>query len=70
VIGSGIGLFYYLRIVYRMITPLDYDDPLPVAGIRDVISHGILLVLLVALVVLGVVPGGLMSLLESVVQSL
>jgi NADH-quinone oxidoreductase subunit N len=70
VIGSGIGLFYYLRIIYRMITPLDYDDPLPVAGIRDVISHGILLVLLVALVVLGVAPGGLMLLLESVVQSL
>ena len=70
VIGSGIGLFYYLRIIYRMITPLDYDDPLPVAGIRDVISHGILLVLLGALVVLGVAPGGLMLLLESVVQSL
>lgn len=70
VIGSGIGLFYYLRIVYRMITPLDHDDPLPIAGIRDVIPHGILLLLLVALIVPGIIPGALMTLLESVVQSL
>ncbi|MDP1931124.1 MAG: NADH-quinone oxidoreductase subunit N [Gammaproteobacteria bacterium] len=70
VIGSGIGLFYYLRIVYRMLTPLDHDDPLPVAGIRDVIPHGILLVLLVALIVPGIIPGSLMALLQSVVQSL
>lgn len=70
IIGSGIGLFYYLRIIYRMLTALDQDDPLPVAGIRELVPHGILLVLLLALIIPGIMPGGLMALLERVVQSL
>lgn len=70
VIGSGIGLFYYLRIVYRMLTPQELADPLPVAGLRDVLPHGLLLVLLLALIVPGIVPGGLMSLIESMVRTL
>lgn len=74
VIGSGIGLFYYLRIVYRMLTPLDEHDPLeyplPIAGLRDVIPHGLLLILLLALILPGLLPGGLMTLVESAMQSL
>jgi NADH-quinone oxidoreductase subunit N len=70
VIGSGIGLFYYLRIVYRMLTPMDVDDPLPVAGLRELTSHGLLLALLLALIIPGIVPGGLMSLVATMVASL
>ncbi len=70
VIGSGIGLFYYLRIIYRMLTPIDHEDLLPVMGIREVVPHAVLLVLLLALIVPGVIPGWWMSLVELVVQSL
>lgn len=66
VVGSGIGLFYYLRIVYRMLSPLENADPLPVAGLRDVPPHAVLLMLLVALIVPGVLPGALMTLLSAV----
>jgi NADH-quinone oxidoreductase subunit N len=70
VIGSGIGLFYYLRIIYRMLTPIDHEDLLPVMGIRELIPHAVLLVLLIALILPGLIPGGLMALVERVVQSL
>jgi NADH-quinone oxidoreductase subunit N len=70
VIGSGIGLFYYLRIVYRMLTPMDVDEPLPVPGLRELTSHGLLLVLLLALIIPGVIPGGLMSLVVTMVAGL
>lgn len=70
VIGSGIGLFYYLRIVYRMLTPMDVVDPLPVPGLRDLTSHGLLLALLLALIIPGIIPGGLMSLVVTMVAGL
>jgi NADH-quinone oxidoreductase subunit N len=66
VIGSGIGLFYYLRIVYRMLMPAEQANPLPVAGLRDVLAHGVLLLLFVALIGPGILPGALMTLLASV----
>ena len=81
IIGSAIGLFYYLRIVYGMLLPAQpgsvtagnqsgSDDELPEIGMRDLLPHGILLVLLVALVRPGVLPGGLMTLLRSVTAGL
>lgn len=66
VVGSGIGLFYYLRIVYRMLTPAEHADPLPVAGLRDVLPHAVLLLLLMALIVPGVLPGALMDLVANI----
>lgn len=70
IVGSGIGLFYYLRIVYRMLTPLEHFEPMPEAGLKELLSHCVLFVLLCILIVLGVYPTGLMSLLETVVLSL
>lgn len=70
VVGSGIGLFYYLRIVYRLLAPLEHHDPFPEAGLRELLPHGLLLCLLVLLVLPGVLPGGLMALVETVVRSL
>lgn len=70
IIGSGIGLFYYLRIVYRMLTPLEDYEPMPEAGLKELLPHCVLFVLLCALIVFGVYPNGLMSLLETVVATL
>jgi len=64
VIGSVIGLFYYLRIVYGMLTPLKEPLDLPVAGLKELLPHCVLLFLLLALLVLGIVPGALMQWLE------
>lgn len=70
IIGSGIGLFYYLRIIYRMLTPLEYYDPMPEAGLKELLAHCVLFVLLCALILFGVYPNGLMSLLEAVAATL
>jgi len=70
VIGSGIGLFYYLRIVYGMLTPLKEPLDLPVAGLKELVPHCVLLFLLLALLVLGIVPGALMQWLEWMANTL
>ena len=57
VIGSGIGLFCCLRIIYRMLTLIDHEDLLPVIGIRELIPHAVLLELLIALILSGMAPG-------------
>ncbi len=68
IIGSGIGLYYYLRLVYTMLLPVSDDldnasDPaqakLP-AGVQTA-----LLALVVAVIFLGVYPTPLISTLQS-----
>ena len=61
VIGSGVGLFYYLRIVYGMLTPLDEDLILPEAGLKELVPHGLLFVLLILLLFLGILPATVMQ---------
>lgn len=82
VVGSAIGLFYYLRIVYGMLLPTDDSadpvdsqpssdqDPLPEIRLQNLLPHAVLVLLLAALVIPGVVPGGLMELLRSVMAGL
>lgn len=70
IVGSGIGLFYYLRIIYRMLTPLEHYEPIPEAGLKELLPHCVLFVLLCALIAFGVYPNGLMSLLAQVVTTL
>ena len=66
VIGSGVGLYYYLRVIYTMLLPaIDQDERFPVAGIESLSSYVVLGILFVVLIVLGVYPSPLMSLLES-----
>lgn len=64
VVGSGVGLFYYLRIVYGMLMPLEGDLVLPVAGLKELLPHCLLFFLLLLLLVLGIVPGAPMNWLE------
>ncbi len=66
VIGSGIGLYYYLRIVYRMLLPERELVAYRVAGIESISSYGVLALLVILLVLLGVYPAPLMSLIQVV----
>src|SRR5690606_11346117 len=82
VVGSAIGLFYYLRIVYGMLLPTGNtadpvdsqpssdQDPLPEIRLQNLLPHAVLVLLLAALVIPGVVPGVLMELLRSVMAGL
>ncbi len=63
VVGSGIGLYYYLRIVYRMLLPEPEGAPQLRQGTA---GFSIVLVLFVLLVLFGVYPASLMSLIESI----
>ena len=66
VFGSGIGLYYYLRIVYRMLLPQRDAFAYREAGIESLSSYGVLALLLLLLVVLGIYPTPLMTLIQSV----
>ncbi len=66
IIGSGIGLYYYLRIVYRMLTPASEEIPFRVAGIESLSSYAVLALLVVILLVLGVYPAPVMTLIETI----
>lgn len=67
VIGSGIGLYYYLRIVYIILQPENDEKPssFPVAGIESLSSYFVIGLLFLLLVLLGIYPSPLMSLIES-----
>ena len=66
VVGSGIGLYYYLRVIYTMLLPkIGESEAFPVAGIESLSSYVILGILFVALIFLGVYPAPLMNLLEA-----
>lgn len=65
VLGSGIGLYYYLRIVYRLLMPIKERDAFREAGIESLSAYGVLAVLFLLLLVFGVYPAPLMALLES-----
>ena len=73
VIGSGIGLYYYLRIVYRMILPIAREGQdgaqLAALKIHSKASYVVLLLLFIALLWWGVYPAPLMELLATVSAS-
>ena len=66
VVGSGIGLYYYLRIVYRMLMPAGESTGLRQAGSESTASFGVLLLLLFLLLLLGIYPAPVMSLVQSI----
>ncbi|MFT5937115.1 MAG: NADH-quinone oxidoreductase subunit N, partial [Pseudohongiellaceae bacterium] len=67
VIGSGIGLYYYLRIVYIILQPLKarQQTSFPIAGIESVSSYFVIGLLFLLLILLGVYPSPLVSLIKS-----
>jgi NADH-quinone oxidoreductase subunit N len=70
VIGSGIGIYYYLRIIYRMLLQPQTSLPYREAGWGSIGAYAVLAFLLAALLLLGVYPAFLMSLIETVAVSL
>ncbi|GJM14399.1 MAG: NADH-quinone oxidoreductase subunit N [Pseudohongiella sp.] len=70
VIGSGIGLYYYLRVIYRMLEPVSdaaHKSSLREAGFESISSYGVLAIVLFLLLFFGVYPQPLMSLIASAV---
>lgn len=61
VLGSGIGLYYYLRIVYRMLMPEKHSISYRVGGMESVSAYGVLAILLFLLILFGVYPAPIMS---------
>ncbi len=70
VTGSGIGLYYYLRVIYRMLMPLTDTMDLPEVSLRDFVPHALLFALLLGVIILGVAPGILIDHLAEVAQSM
>lgn len=63
IVGSGIGLYYYLRIVYRMLMPVQDEVEFREAGLS---SYGVLAILLILLLVLGIYPTPVMTVIETI----
>ncbi len=61
--GSGIGLYFYLRIVYRMLLPEPRDAP---ELRRGGAAFAVVLVLFALLVLFGVYPAALMGLIQGI----
>jgi NADH-quinone oxidoreductase subunit N len=65
ILGSGVGLYYYLRIVYCMLLSPEEGKGFESAQSQHMSSHAVLAFLLVLLLVLGVYPTPLVSLIET-----
>jgi len=65
IIGSAIGLYYYLRLIYIMLQPADSnaDDPATVALPLGV--HAVMAAMTVAIIYLGVYPAPMIDTLQS-----
>lgn len=70
VLGSGIGLYYYLRIVYQMLLPPASSQAVKEAGIESISSYLVLGILLFLVLLLGIYPAPAMELLESAAAAL
>ncbi len=66
VVGSGIGIYYYLRIIYQMLVPSENPHRFREAGWASIGSYAVLSFLLLSLLVLGIYPSFLMSIIEVV----
>lgn len=65
VIGSGIGLYYYLRIIYRMLMPAEDSVQHRIAGIESLSAYGVIGILVFLLLLLGIYPAPVMSIIAS-----
>ena len=70
VIGSGIGLYYYLRIVYRMVLAAPENSSFRSTGNESLSSFGVLGLLFVLLLVLGVYPAPVMNIIQAISAAL
>ncbi len=65
VIGSGIGLYYYLRIVYRMLMPPKGESSYRIAGMESLTSYMVLAVIFLILLGFGIYPAPLIEVIQA-----
>lgn len=65
VLGSGIGLYYYLRIVYRMFMPEKHSQPYRISGAEAVSSYAVIAILIFLLLLFGIYPAPIMSIVSA-----
>lgn len=70
VVGSGIGLFYYLRVVYAMARPVDGDDGTATLNTLPITGSWALLLVTLVLIGLGVYPTPLVNWVSQMTQEL
>ena len=61
VLGSGIGLYYYLRIIYRVFMPEEHSLPYRVRGVEGSSSYVMLAILFFLLLLFGIYPAPIIS---------
>ena len=66
ILGSGIGLYYYLRVVYRMLLSPKGGERFKSGGSQYMGAHGVLAFVLALLLILGVYPTPLVSIIETI----
>ncbi|MBQ86386.1 MAG: NADH-quinone oxidoreductase subunit N [Gammaproteobacteria bacterium] len=66
IIGSGIGLYYYLRIIYRMLESASDSDHSAMASRLSSGSYGVVLCLFLLLLALGIYPAPVIDLIEAI----
>ena len=66
IVGSGIELYYYLRIVYRMLMPVSGDNILVDTRMENLSTLGVLAILFVLLLALGIYPAPIMAIIEAI----
>ena len=66
IIGSGIGLYYYLRIIYKMVLPREERNGFELSIKEHFASNAILAFLFILLIFLGVYPTPLISIIEDI----
>lgn len=71
VVGSGIGLYYYLRVVYTLIAGESRPEPLTlITEARHLLPHCVLALVLVSVLYYGILPGQLMNWVQSALTGL
>ena len=66
IVGSGIGLYYYLRIIYRMLEPAATSERSTMSPQLSSGSYGVVLCLSLLLLGLGIYPTPIIDLIEAI----
>ncbi|MDG2140904.1 MAG: NADH-quinone oxidoreductase subunit N [Gammaproteobacteria bacterium] len=66
IIGSGIGLYYYLRVIYIMILPREQRERFDISASQDFAPNSALLFLSILMILFGIYPAPLISIIEDI----
>jgi len=66
IIGSGIGLYYYLRVIYKMILPQEQREKFDISTSQNFAPNSALLLLSILMILFGVYPTPLISIIEDI----